>query len=121
MRDNEDISMPDKVPSRDSGGIRPRKGRAWIGVVGFLLSLLSAVPLLLPGELIFPGHFHGLLLWTLLVTPPLALVTNTVALTRSRPMVLGAIGLVISVTTCVLWAKGLICLYWLWQNGPICP
>jgi hypothetical protein len=115
-------SAADKESFCDSGGIHLRKIRVWIGAVGLLLSLLSAAPPLLPQELFYASSpYRTLLLWTLFVTPPLALVANMVAVVFGRPMALGVIGLIISVITCALWAKGLFLLFVLWQNGPICP
>ena len=127
MRHNECPFALDKKGACDSVGIRVHKGRVWISVVGLLLSLLSAMPFLLPGELFSASSpLRALLLWTLFVTPPLALVANMIVViyglvTCGRSIVLGAIGLVISLITCALWAKGLLLLILIWQNGPICP
>jgi hypothetical protein len=42
-----------------------------------------------------------------LLTPPIALVTNIVAVCRDKSKVLGAVGLAISVASCFLWVLGL--------------
>ncbi len=43
-----------------------------------------------------------------LLIPPLALVTNIVAVCRDKSKVLGAIGLAISIATCLLWGLWLL-------------
>jgi hypothetical protein len=93
--------------------------KKWVGVVGLLLSLLSVVPLLPPVELLFSLRSEPLLMWYRLMTAPLALVANTVVVICGRSMILGGIGLVTSVITCVLGTYRLLLLWVFWQNGPI--
>jgi hypothetical protein len=122
MRYSAPPSTPNKEPSHDTGGISFRKGRVWIGVMGLLISPLGQLPMLLPQELFYAtSPYRVPLLWALYVTPPLALVVNMVAVIFGRPRVLGAIGVMISLFICALWAKGLFLLFLLRQNGPICP
>jgi hypothetical protein len=105
-------------------GIWLGKERACIGVAGLIAALLSVVPLLLPEELLWSLRPDPLLLWIILLTPPFALAANLVAVACGGRMVVGVIGLVVSATTCVLWAYRLVSLFWVWQfwqNGPICP
>lgn len=55
----------------------------------------------------------------LLVPPPLALVTNIIAVCRHKSIILGTIGLVISVAACAVELLELLVAILFWSNGPL--
>ncbi len=103
------------------------------GMVGLALSLtpllgLAALRVLNLGLAARTSPLVYVLWLICLLPPPVALVTNIVAVCRDKSKVLGTIGLVISVATCTIWLRALamwlLGLPWLiliWKNGPICP
>ncbi len=100
------------------------KASATIGMVGLALSLvpwlgIAALSVLNLGL----GSPDSPLVWTLrvicLAPPPLALVTNIIAVCRHKSIILGTIGLVISVAACAVELLELLVAILFWSNGPL--
>jgi hypothetical protein len=111
MGHNECPFAMDEEGLCDSVGMRARKGRVWISVVGLFLSLLSlliVLPWFLPEPLfsVRSPSFRTLMFWTFYTTPPLVLVANAITVCYGRWKVFGVIGLLFSVSACVVWALG---------------